>query len=114
MNDEILKIFANFKVDGLEIPVKFMKYKGEKTTYITFQEISNNPAFISDDECEYSVKQYDFDIYTKGNFMNILKEVKKKLKANGFTWVEDSSDMYEDDTEFYHKTTTFEKENKED
>lgn len=114
MNKEILKIFAEFEVDGVKIPVKHLKYKGAETTYITFQEVNNSPALICDDECEYSVKQYDFDIYTKRNYLNILKAVKNKLKENEFVWVEDGPDMYEEDTEFYHKTTTFEKEHREE
>lgn len=113
MNNQLLDIFNNFIVDEVEIPVAFVKYKGDSETYITFQEIDNSPALCCDDDCEYSVKQYDFDIYTKGNYTNILKEVKAKLKENGWTWVEDSSDMYENDTGYHHKTTTFEKENKE-
>lgn len=114
MNKEILKIFNDFEVNGVKIPVKHLKYKGADTTYITFQEVNNNPALCCDDECEYSVKQYDFDIYTTGNYLNILKAVKKKLKENEFVWVEDGPDMYEDDTGYYHKTTTFEKEHGEE
>ena len=73
-----------------------------------FSDLGETPASHSDDECDYSIKQFDFDIYTKGNYLNILKEVKKRLKANGFTWVEDSPTMYEEDTGLYHITTTFE------
>lgn len=109
MNNEILKIFGNFTVDGEKIPVKWLKYKGEGD-YIVFSGLGENPDFCADDDCEYSVPQYDFDIYTKGNYKNILKAVKQKLKSNGWTWVEDSPDMYEEDTGYYHKTTTFEKE----
>ena len=110
-NEQIKNIFKNFKVDGVEIPVEFLKYKGDKETYITFQEIINSPELSCDNECEYSVKKFDFDIYTKGNYINILKAVKQKLKANEWTWVEDSEDLFEDDTKFFHKVTTFEKEN---
>ena len=111
MNDLILNIFKNFTVDGVEIPVKFLKYKGDKTTYIVFSELPERPALCGDNECEYSVKQFDFDIYTTGNYLNILKAVKQKLKDNGFTWVEDNTGVLEDDTGYYHKTTTFEIEN---
>ncbi len=110
MNEEIEKLFAGFTVDGAEIPVCFMRYRGDQTTYITYQEIGDDPALCGDDECLYSIKQYDFDIYSKGNYLNILSAVKERLKAGGFTWTGDSADMYEDDTGYNHKTTTFEKE----
>lgn len=111
MNKIILDTFYQFTVDGVEIPVAFLKYKGDAETYIVFSEIDNSPAYSCDDECEYSIKQFDFDIYTKSNYLNILKAVKQKLKEIGFVWVEDSPDMYEKDTGYYHKTTTFEIEN---
>lgn len=111
MNKKIKAIFKDFKVDGVKIPVEFLKYDGAEETYITFTGLGEEPATHSDDECDYSTTQFDFDIYTKGNYLNILKAVKRKLKDNNFTWVEDSPDMYENDTGYYHKTTTFEIEN---
>lgn len=97
-------------VDGEEIPVKWLKYKGDLKSYVVFSDLGTTPAHHTDDDCEYSTIQYDFDIYSKGNYKNILKEIKKRLKAGGFTWVEDSPQMYEEDTGLYHVTTTFEKE----
>ena len=111
MNNKILEIFKDFEVDGVAIPVKFLKYKGDLTTYIVFSEIDDSPALCGDNKCDYSVKQFDFDIYTTGNFKNILKAVKQKLLDNWFVWVGDSPDMYENDTGYYHKTTTFEIDN---
>jgi len=32
------------------------------------------------------------------------------MLENGFIWIEDSIDMYEEDTGLYHKTITFAKE----
>ena len=111
MNKLIFDIMSSFAVDGVEIPVEWLKYKGSSTTYIVFSDLGETPASHSDDECGYSTIQFDFDIYTKGNYLNILKEVKKRLKENGFSWVEDSPTMFEEDTGLYHKTTTWEKEN---
>lgn len=96
---------------GVEIPVKFMFYKGDKDVYITFQEIDKFPKLMADDECEYSAPRYDIDIYSKGNFIEILKEVKQRLTNAGWTWVEDSEDLFDADTKFFHKVTTFEIEN---
>lgn len=108
MNKFIFDIMSLFTVDGVEIPVKWLNYKGDLTTYIVFSDLGETPASHADDDCEYSVIQYDFDIYSTGNFKNILKELKKRLKANGFTWVEDSPTQYEEDTGLYHITSTFE------
>ena len=110
MNKIILDTFYQFTVDGVEIPVSWLKYKGDLKTYVVFSDLGETPELSADDDCIYSTKQYDFDIYSDGNFKNILKAVKQKLKTNGWTWVEDSPTMYDEDTGQYHICTTFEKE----
>lgn len=97
--------------NGDPIPVSFMHYKGNKTTFITFMEVDKYPRLMADDECEYSAPRYDIDIFTKGSFIDILAEVKRRLISAGWTWVEDTEDMYEADTKFFHKVSTFEIEN---
>ena len=52
----------------------------------------------------------DIDVFSDGNYSSIVKEIKKRFKANEWLWVEDSSEMFEEDTELYHRTITFEKE----
>ena len=110
MNEEIEKIFKNFTVDEIKIPIAFIRYTGKKETYITYQSIGNNPVLSSDDNTKYSSDTIDIDIYTKGNYLKIMKEIKNKMLANDFVWVEDSPDMFETDTGYYHKTISFAKE----
>jgi len=110
MNDEIETIFKDFKVDSVDIPIAFIFYKGKANTFLTYASIADNAALSGDDEVLQSIIEYDIDIFTKGNFLNILKEVKKIMKINGWLWIGDSPDMYEEDTCFFHKTATFQKE----
>ena len=37
MNEVIENIFKDFKVDGKNIPVAFLRYNGKSTTYVTYQ-----------------------------------------------------------------------------
>lgn len=110
MNNEIEKILDKFKVDNKKIPFAFLRYRGKFKTYITYMEIENNPLLCGDDAPLYSASSFDFDIYSDGNYLAIVSELKKVMLENGFTWIEDSIDMYEEDTGFYHKTITFAKE----
>ena len=110
MNKNIFDLLSLMTVDGEEIPVSWLKYKGSLKKYIVFSDLGETPTSHSDDECEYSVKQFDFHIYADGNYLNILKELKERLQKDGWTWVEDSPTMYEEDTGLYHITTTWEKE----
>lgn len=110
MNKEIEDILTNFRVDSKEIPYAFIRYRGNSKTFITYHEIDNTPVLNGDDAPIYSASSYDFDIYTNGNYLKIVSELKKVMLEHGFIWIEDSLDMYEEDTRLYHKTITFAKE----
>ena len=108
-NALIQQLFSNFAVDGVNIPVTFLRYDGKSTTYVTYQQTDSNDPFSSDDELQNYVDFYDFDIYSQGNYINIVEAVKTILKDNGFRWqpTRSSGDMYEDETKLYHKTLSF-------
>lgn len=109
MNELIQSIFNNFIVDGVPVPVAFLRYKGKSTTYVTYMETDINNSYAGDNEILGYVSYYDFDIYSKGNYFNIVKSIKNLMKENGFVWQPSrtSQDMYEDDTGYYHKTLCF-------
>ena len=114
MNEELKYIFKNFKVNDISIPVAHLRYKGNSKKFITWTILSERPVLSANDEVLYSVVEVDIDIFSDGNYLDIIKEVKKLMKNNNWLWVEDSSEMYEEDTELYHKTITFEKERMEE
>lgn len=109
MNELIKTIFNNFTVDGVSIPVKFLHYYGHGEPYVVFQKESMNYSFSADDNLQGHVEYYDFDIYTKENYNNIVDAVKSKLIENNFFFEPDrsSGDMYEQDTGYYHITLNF-------
>lgn len=109
MNSLIETIFTNFTVDNVKIPVSFLRYNGKSTTYITYMYYDSNNSFSGDDELLGWVDYYDFDIYSKGNYLNIIESVKSVMKQNGFMFQpsRSSRDMYEDDTGYYHRTLSF-------
>ena len=111
MNRELQTIFEGFTVGGKVIPVAFIRYTGKETTYITYQEIQDDNSYSADDELQAYVTYYDFDIYSKGNYLNIIESVKEILKANDWRYQPSmtSQDLYEDDTGYYHKTLCFAK-----
>ena len=110
MHKEIKSIFKNFEVKGKSIPVEHLRYKGKSKTFVTWTLLPEIPSLSADDEVIYSVCQVDIDIYSDGNYLDIMDEVKKIMKINHWLWNEDSQEMYEDDTGLYHRTITFEKE----
>lgn len=108
-NTLIEQILANFEVGGVSIPVAFLRYTGKSTTYVTYQQTDAQNPLNGDDELENYIDFYDFDIYSKSNYIPIVEALKTILKANGFVWqpTRSSGDMFEDDTGYYHKTLSF-------
>ncbi len=110
MNEELKSIFENFEVKGKSIPVEHLRYKGKSKTFVTWTITGETPSLSADDEDLYSIVEVDIDVFSEGNYLEVMKEVKKLMKDNKWSWLEDSIEMYEEDTELYHRTITFEKE----
>lgn len=109
MNELIQSILSNFTVNGVHIPVAFMFYKGHGEPYITYMEQDADSSLSGDDELIGYVDYYDFDVYSRGNYLDIIESLKEVLKENGFVWQpsKSSQDFFETDTGYYHKTLNF-------
>lgn len=109
MNELIESIFQDFTVNGVSIPVSYMFYEGHGEPYIVYLQEDADNSLSGDDDLIGYVDYYDFDVYSKGNFMNVIESVKALLKQNGFVWQpsRSSADMYETETGYFHKTLNF-------
>ena len=109
MNELIESIFANFTVDDVPIPVSFMFYEGHGEPYVVYMQQDADKSLSADDELQGYVDFYDFDVYSKGNYLKIIESIKAILKANNFVWQpsRSSQDFFEVDTGYYHKTLNF-------
>ena len=109
MNELIMSIFEDFTVNGIEIPVKYMYYYGHGEPYIVWMQEDADNSLTGDDQLLGYADYYDFDIYSKGNFIPIVEKVKELLTEHGFVWQvsKSSADMYETETGYYHKTLNF-------
>ena len=111
MNEELKTIFGDgIIVDGATFPMAHLRYRGKSNRYGTWTLLAERPILSGDDEPLYSVVSVDVDVYCEGNYLSAITEIKRIMKQNGWLWVEDSVEMFEEDTGLYHKTSTFEKE----
>lgn len=111
MNEEIKLILGeSITVKGEEIPVAHLRYKGDSRKFVTWTITGEDPALSANDEVLCSTCTLDVDIFSEGNYLDIVKKIKQKMKNNDWAWVGDSAEMYEEDTKLYHKTCSFEKE----
>lgn len=111
MNQEIETIFNNFTVDDVVIPVSFAFYDGDADAWIVYSNVDNYNSYAGDDELMGYVTYYDFEIYSKGNYLSIMQAVKDKLIENGWSFIPEysSPDHYDRDTKTYSKTLNFAK-----
>ena len=111
MNEELKAIFGDaIVVGGVSVPMAHLRYKGNRTLFCTWTITGESPGLSADDEPLYSVVTVDVDVFSKGNYLATVAEVKQLMKDNNWVWTGDSPEMYEEDTELYHKTISFEKE----
>ena len=111
MNEEIKSILGDSIAVGADnIPVSHLRYKGKSKKFITWTLLDEVPSLSANDEPLFSVGSVDLDVYSDGNYLAIIEELKKKMKNNEWVWTGDSPEMYEEDTGLYHKTCSFEKE----
>lgn len=110
MNEVIESLFNGFTVDGQEVPIAYMVYLNKQgEPYVVYYQYDKDNSYSSDDDISGYVTYYDFDIYSKGNYLAIVEAIKSTLKNAGWTWQprRDSPDMYEADTGYFHKTICF-------
>ena len=111
INPIIEKAFSDFKVDGKSIPIAFLSYTGKADTYLTYYTWQEQPDDFYDDENHAEIAFATIDIFSKGNFKNILKKVKIKLKEIGFTWTDNGPEDFDKETGYYHVPVNFYAEN---
>ena len=109
INEIIESTFNGFSVGGISIPVCFMYYYGHGEPYVTYQQVDADSSLSGDDTLLAYADYYDFDVYSKGNFFEIIEAVKERLLNAGFFFEPSrcSEDMYETDTGYFHKTLNF-------
>lgn len=99
-------------LSSLNIPVSFMFYEGNADTYITYMQLDKDNTLAGDDTVLGCVQYYDFDVYSKGNYLSVVNQLITLMTGAGWTYQpsRDSPDMYERDTKYYHKTICLAKE----
>lgn len=109
LNAQIEQLFKNFTVNNVPIPVNFLFYEGHGEPYITYMQFDAGESFSADDQLAGYVVYFDFDVYSKTNYLAIVDAVIDLMESAGWTWQVNrtSRDMYEADTGYYHKTLCF-------
>lgn len=105
INPIIENAFKNYK-----IPISHIKYNGKSDSYLTYYTWQELPDDFSDDDNDIEIAYGTIDIFSKGNYKETLKDVKRILKDNDFLVTDVGAEMYEEETQFYHVPVNFCKE----
>ncbi len=96
-------------LDGIGVPVQFQHYSGDANPYITFFTYLDKPEQHADDK-ELVTRHYvQIDIWSKGDYTELVKTVNQRMTAAGFR-KQNFYDLYEEDLKIYHKVMRFIKE----
>ncbi len=101
------KIFKDFKVNNIEIPIQPISYRGDAYCYLTYYTWKDKPDNYHDDKPTCGVAFGTIDIFSKGDFKNVEEEVKKKLLDNEFVITDIASEDYDETTGYYHVPVNF-------
>lgn len=109
MNEQIETLFNDFTVNGVSIPVSLLFYEGHGEPYVIYMQYDKDNSYSSEDEISGYVTYYDFEVYSKSNYLEIIEQIKRILKGAGWTWQprRDSPDFFDKDTGYFHKTICF-------
>ena len=81
--------------------------KNINDTHVTFILISDNEDDYSDDEAESVNYLIQVDIWSKKNMEDLKKTIKLAMKTLDNCTYSTGADLYEDDTQIYHKALRF-------
>lgn len=88
------------------IPVSFQTHTGASTTYITFFEYNQQGELFGDDEEQEIRYSVQVDVWSKGNYKNLVEQVRTLMTNVGFTR-NSEAELYEDDSKIFHKVFRF-------
>ncbi|AUS14872.1 MULTISPECIES: hypothetical protein [Bacillus] len=102
------RAIVNSALKPLGVPVVFLKYRGEDETYVRFFFYDEKSALNAEDAEEATGFYVQVDIYTKdpSEYARLETGVKKQLVDAGFGRL-GQYDLYEHETEIYHKVLRF-------
>jgi hypothetical protein len=90
----------------LKVPVSFATYNSSANTYIVFVEYNQAPALSADDDELFTKHFYQVDIFSSGNYIQLVKDVKRLMKEAGFTRMFES-ETYETEMKKFRKILRF-------
>ncbi|MFE4525441.1 hypothetical protein ACFRCQ_25580 [Cytobacillus firmus] len=85
---------------------QLLEEDGDPDTYITFFEYNQRGQLYGDDKELKTSHSIQVDVWSTGNYTDLVKQVKEKLILVGFTRTFET-EIYESETDTFHKVIRF-------
>lgn len=93
-------------LSSVGVPVSFQKYSGNETTYITFFEYLQQIESFADNNETCRGHYVQVDVWSKEDYTTFVGNVLNAMIQAGFRKTT-QTEMYEDETQIYHKVLRF-------
>lgn len=90
----------------LGYPVTFANYNQTADTFIVFVEYNQAPRLNADDEELITKHFFQVDIFSTGNYLQLVNDVKARMKQVGFGRMFES-ETYDDELKKFRKIIRF-------
>ena len=107
MDETNVDALVKSTLETLGKPVERLRFTREAETYITFQLVFARGDAFADDENTKKEYLYRADIFSKSDYISLIRKAENALKAAGFYGVEVNAETYENQTRFYHVPIEF-------
>lgn len=93
-------------LESLGVPVGRLTFRGNANTFVTYQLVISAERDFFDDENAAEEYTYRIDLFSRVDYIALLRRVKRVLKAAGFYGIEAEAEVYERDTKYFHVPIT--------
>ena len=89
---------------GIGCPVERPPYKFDDKTrqFVTYQLISETGDLFVEDDNDVERVLMSVDVYSRTDWRELVKIIKRRLKAADYSIISVGPELYEPDTKFYH------------
>lgn len=93
-------------LSGTSVPARVLHYDNPPDTYITYFEFNEQESAWAENTVVAETRHIQVDIWSKCNYSAVASQVKTAMRAAGF-FFSYAQDLYESDTQIYHKAMRF-------
>lgn len=93
-------------LEPLNVPVSSGVYNQTADTYVVFLEYRQGAWLTADDEEKQTEHLFQVDVFSKGNYLSLVKGLKDLLKEIGFRRTFET-ETYEEEMKRFRKTLRF-------